>query len=103
MNLSQIVIAAFLTETLLQTVKPLYDKEKGWHSDQIFAIIIGILVCLGAGVDLFSLAEIPLRVPYLGEILTGIIASRGSNVMHDIIKYLQGLSNSGSPLNGPVG
>ncbi len=105
MTLNQLAVTAFLVETLLQTIKPLYDKEKGWHNDQVFAIILGILVCLGTGVDVFALVGIPMQIPYLGMVLTGILASRGSNIMHDIIKYLQGLSVS-SPYgaqDGPVG
>ncbi len=105
MTLNQLAVTAFLVETLLQTIKPLYDKEKGWHADQVYAIILGIIVCLGTGVDIFALVGIPMKIPYLGMVLTGVLASRGSNVMHDIIKYLQGLGAGASldAQNGPVG
>lgn len=94
MTLSQLSVIAFLVETLLQTIKPIYDKEKGWQIDQVAAIIIGILICVGTDIDVFKLVDIPMHIPYLGPVLTGIIVSRGSNIMHDIIKYLQGLGAS---------
>ncbi len=94
MTFTQLTVAAFLIETLLQTIKPIYDKEKKWQIDQIMAIIIGILVCVGADIDVFKLIDLPMKVPYLGAALTGIIASRGSNVAHDVVRYLQGLGAS---------
>jgi len=84
----QVVVAAFLVEAIVTNVKPIYDKEKGWNIDMIASILLGILVCVGAGVDLFSLIGIPFQIPFVGAVLTGLLISRGANVFHDILSSL---------------
>ena len=90
LDLTHLALIAFLVEAILQTIKPIYDKEKGWNQDKIISIVVGILICLVTGVDLFAELGFVVSVPYLGSIMTGIIASRGSNFVHDIFKFVQG-------------
>lgn len=100
-DLTQLVLLAFLVEALLQTIKPLYDKEKGWNRSMILSIVLGVAICGLAGVDLFEKVGIPLKVPVVGSLLTGVIASRGSNFVHDIFRFVQGKAEEQS--QGPVG
>ena len=94
LNLTQLVLVAFFVESLIQTIKPIYDKEKGWNFDAILALIVGIIVCLLTDTDIFKLVGLAINIPLVGTILTGIMASRGSNVVHDIFKWLRETSNS---------
>ena len=96
LNMTQFVVVAFLIEALIQTIKPIYDKEKGWNKDVILALIIGILICMLTSTDVFSKVGLPISVPFVGTILTGMIASRGSNIAHDLFKWVQGLGSGGN-------
>ncbi|GAB4490893.1 MAG: hypothetical protein OHK0031_14160 [Anaerolineales bacterium] len=101
LNLQQLAIVAFLVEAIIQTIKPVYDKEKGWNKSALFSLAVGILVCLFTGVDLFKELGFSGQIPYLGSVLTGIIASRGSNFVHDIFKYVNDKAqNDGAPSVG---
>jgi hypothetical protein len=90
MDFTHLALVAFLVEALIQTLKPIYDKQNGFNIDKIISIIVGILVCVAARVDLFAELGFMVEIPYLGYILTGVIASRGSNFVHDIFKFVQG-------------
>ena len=95
MELSQLLLVAFLVESLIQTIKPLYDRSKGWNLDALIALVVGIGFCYIINVDLFSIVNINLDFGdavvnhAVGVVLTGVIASRGSNFAHDMLKYVQ--------------
>ncbi|MFO7585996.1 MAG: hypothetical protein R6W69_14810 [Anaerolineales bacterium] len=93
-NFSQLALVAFLVEALIQTIKPIYDKEKGFSRSRLLSIGTGIVVCLVTGVDLFTSLGFEINTPILGQALTGIIASRGSNLVHDILTFVQGKAKS---------
>jgi len=107
MDLNQLLLVAFLVESLIQTIKPIYDKDRGWNRDVIIALIVSIALCALIKIDLFALVGLQIYFPneqvgtYIGSALTGIIASRGSNLAHDLLKYVETASNRN--VSGPVG
>ena len=97
MDINKLLLVAFLVESLIQTIKPLYDRSKGWNKDAFIALVAGISICYLLNVDLFKMAELTLVSDaminhYVGIVLTGIIASRGSNLAHDALKFVQNAS-----------
>lgn len=58
------------------------------HYQMILSIIFGILVAVAYKIDLLKLVNIESNIPYIGSVLTGILFSRGSNYVHDILKTL---------------
>lgn len=56
---------------------------------QIVAIILGVLLCLAVGADVYGALGVTFAVPWVGTVLTGIFASRGSNYISDLAKRLQ--------------
>ncbi|SKA90457.1 hypothetical protein SAMN05443428_11077 [Caloramator quimbayensis] len=82
--MDKLLIIALFTESIWETIK-LIKKEKGINTDRIGAIVVGILICVLAKVDLFKLFGVNLSIEYLGYILTGFIVSRGSNFLHDLL------------------
>ena len=52
------------------------------------AMALGVGCALAFGVDLFAVAGIPAAVPYAGQVLTGLLLSRGSNYLFDLIGRL---------------
>lgn len=56
--------------------------------------ILGIGGCLAFGIDMFELLHIQARIPFAGEVITGIAIARGANYMYDLIgKFTDGGSN----------
>lgn len=102
MDFNQILLVAFLVESLIQTIKPVYDRQKGWNKDAVVALVMGIGICYLMNVDLFAIADLSFGIPdaavshYVGIVLTGIIASRGSNLAHDALKFVQNVSKPSS-------
>lgn len=87
-----IILVAALVEAIWETLKKLLSPVVGWldargvPADQLGALLVALLVCLGLGsqADLFVMLGIPLEIAYLGIILTAVLISRGSNFVHDL-------------------
>ena len=60
---------------------------------QAAALGISIALCLAAGADAYAALGVEFHIPFLGMVLTGILASRGSNYISDFVKQLQGLAH----------
>jgi len=67
-----------------------WEKDK-LNLDRMGSIIITIIIALGSGIDFFEMVGLPLLIPYAGSILTGIIASRGANFLHDLLKITESI------------
>lgn len=64
----------------------------GSFSWQMLAsIILGIVVAVAYKLDLPAYFNLQAGFPYVGNILTGILLSRGSNYMFDLIEKLTNL------------
>ena len=87
MNIITILIMAILIEAIITYVKTwVVDKKFQW---QMFAaVFLGILVCIAYGLDIPAAVGITSAIPYIGHIITGILISRGSNYIFDIIKKI---------------
>jgi len=100
MDFNQMILVAFLVESLIQAIKPIYDREKGWSKDALIALLVGVGICVLANINLFNTVKLPIYIGdavirnYVGVVLTGLIASRGSNLAHDIFKYVQNAASS---------
>lgn len=88
MTWSQLLLMVVLAESIWQTLKMVWQKDK-LHPDTLGALIIGVIFAVATGMDIFQLLGIPVRVPYLGEVFTGILASRGANFLHDLMQIAQ--------------
>lgn len=89
MDLSQIVIGAALVESVWETGKMTYQKGKV-SADRVGALVVGVGVAVAGGLDACAAVGIPMAVPFLGSVLTGVLISRGANFVHDILGAMQG-------------
>lgn len=89
MDFAKIVIIAILVEAIWENCKMIW-KDKKVNANMIGVLILSIIVCVIAKADLFPIVGIELALPYVGSILTGILASRGANFLNDLIGKLQG-------------
>lgn len=90
MDFSRILVAAALVESLVETIKMLWQSGK-FNASQALAIVIAVLICVLGNIDLLTLVGIPLGAKYAGPILSGIMISRGANGIHYIIDTVKGI------------
>lgn len=86
-----ILVAALLVEAVWETGKMVWQQGK-ISIDRIGALAVGILFAVGAGLDLCIVVGICFVYPIIGQLLTGILISRGANFVHDLLKRAQQLS-----------
>lgn len=84
-----IILTAIVVEGIITYVKEWFvDNKVAWQ--QIVAVLLGVLVAIGYSTDLFALFGLTSTIPYLGQVLTGILIARGSNYIFDLLKQIQG-------------
>lgn len=87
MEFFAVIFLAVIVEGIVEWVKTIYQSGRfNWPA--LIALLIGVVVCIGTGVDLFKLVGVPIAWPILGQALTGILISRGSNYIHDFLGNL---------------
>lgn len=98
MDLKTLVFVALIVEALWETSKLFWQQGK-INIDRVGSVLIGILLAILIGLDVFKLIGAPIPIPVIGEILTGILMSRGANFMHDIIGSVGGMYNKTKRIN----
>ena len=83
-NLLIVVMVALIAESVWETLKMTWQEGKV-SIDRIGALVVALLLAIGTRLDLLSLLDIKTSIPYLGVVLTGILISRGSNFIHDLL------------------
>jgi len=87
MILAKVTAIAFLVEVLTNLVKALVpDLEKRYIT--IVAGVLGILIATITGTGILATLEIPVQFVYVDYFITGILVSRGANIVHDLAKAL---------------
>lgn len=85
-GIALVFTAAVLIQGLIQVFKAFLpdDKELApwvWAS---VSMALGLVFCILGDIDLVKEAGLVFSVPYVGNIITGILVSRGSNFLHDV-------------------
>lgn len=80
-----------LIEYVKQIAKALGSGEVKAAATQVVSILLGVLLCLAVGADVYGALGVAFAVPWVGTLLTGIFASRGSNYISDLAKRLQNI------------
>ena len=93
MNMLSLLVIALLGEAIWETAKMVWQNGK-LSADRIGALAIGIVLSVGAGLDIFTVVGVSLKVPYLGMIFTGILISRGANFVHDLMASISNLQQN---------
>ena len=93
MNFNQLLILALTVEALWETSKMLWQEGK-LSIDRLGALVIGVILTITANVDFFTMVDIPLTVPIISKVFTGILISRGSNALHDFISAITKLADT---------
>lgn len=98
----KILVMSFTVVSLYDIIKSFYSNRKV-DINSIATAIIGVILSVLAQLDLFSLVGINFLVPYVGQVLTGFIISKGANYIFDFItKILKLLSGNTDVLKKEV-
>lgn len=83
------VLVEAMVEYFKSIVKMFSEGDKKTAIMQLITIAVGVLFAFLFNVDLFVVLEMAVD-PIAGKILTGIIISRGSNYVNDLISRIRG-------------
>lgn len=89
----QLIILALLAEAIWENLRMIWENGK-FNINRLGALILSIIIAVGTKTDLFELLHLNIFVPILGSIFTGILISRGANVVHDLLKKIQSLNEN---------
>lgn len=89
MEFALLVIIAILVEATWENLKMVYKKNK-LNINMIGSLILSIIICIVARIDVFMIVGIPITYPIIGYVITGIICSRGANFINDLFKKIKG-------------
>ena len=90
------ICASIIVEGIIAYVKTFFvDGKIQWQI--ITSLVLGIVVALAYSLDLPALCGLESNIPFIGQVLTGILLSRGANYIADLIKLL--ISTSGNMKN----
>lgn len=87
----QLIILALLAEAIWENLKMIWENGK-FSLNRLGALILSIIIAVGTRIDLFELLNLNMFIPVLGSVFTGILISRGANVVHDLLNKIQSLS-----------
>lgn len=82
-----IVTFAILIEALITYYKEFFAGG-GSSWEIVVSLIFGVTVAIAYKLDLLSNFNLNSQIPYIGNILTGILLSRGSNYIFDLLGKL---------------
>ena len=89
------IVMAVTVEALIEYVKQIARAMSSGEikaaATQVVSILLGVLLCLAVGADVYGDLGVAFAVPWVGTVLTGIFASRGSNYVSDLAKRLQNI------------
>ena len=84
---------AIVVESVVNIIRNIEKKNRDWRywAALGFSILIAVAMAIFYDIDLLEIAGLEGRwewVAYFGAVLTGLIMSRGANVVNDIIDRL---------------
>jgi len=89
MEITGLIIVAILIEAIWENLKMIWKKGK-FNVNMLGSLILGIIICILAKINIFSIVGIELSIEVVGFIFTGIIVSRGANFVNDLFSKLKG-------------
>lgn len=88
MIFNQVIILAIISERLVDIIKDIV-KDKKVNSWKIISLLIAVPLAVAYDGDMLTPINLTTDIPYINNVLTGILISGGSNYIADLINLLQ--------------
>ncbi|HBI55291.1 MAG TPA: hypothetical protein DG577_08055 [Firmicutes bacterium] len=82
-----LTVLAMLVEVCVDIIKVAIPVIRDWKS-QLTSVVVGVLLATATATGLLSALQVNLAVRWIDYFLTGLIISRGSNFIHDLLSKL---------------
>lgn len=90
-DISKMAITAMLVEGIITYFNEFFVSGVApWQ--MILSLILGMVVAISYKLDLPAYLNMEAHIPYIGCILTGILISRGSNYLYDLISKITSIN-----------
>ena len=86
-DISKLITVCILIESMVTYINNFFVTTES-HYQMVLSLIFGIFIAVAYKIDLLKLADIESEMPYIGSILTGVLISRGSNYVYDLMSKL---------------
>jgi len=85
-----VLVVALAVESLVNIVQNIQERNTSWKYwlSLVLGLAAGALLSWNYNVDLFTLVGLQGNIPLIGTIVTGLIASRGSNIVADVVSRI---------------
>lgn len=83
-KIASIMPLAIIIEATITYINQFFVSEK-FCLEMFLSIIFGIVISIAYEIDIPKYLNLNSRIPYLSNILTGILISRGSNYIYDLM------------------
>ncbi len=87
-----IMVMAIILEGFIAYFKMFFDSDRKVQWQCLMAIAVGVFMGIAYNLDLLAAFGISTALPYVGCALTGILISRGSNYIADLVKIITNLN-----------
>lgn len=83
---ASVFVFAIIIEALVEVVKWIFPR---WYP-QYVSVPISIFLCIGYQIDILGMLGFTSSIPIVGFAVTGLVCSRGSNFLHDVLEKVGG-------------
>lgn len=97
-DFAAILVLAIVVEALVEIITRLGGRWATRIPTQAISIVLGVIVAVAYNADLLCSLGVCARAPVIGNIVTGLFISRGSNYIHELTARLT-LLGKASPTN----
>lgn len=86
---ASLIILAIVVEFVWEILGNIW-KDKEINLNLVGSLILGLVIAFSTDLNLFEMIDIPMRFHVVGIIVSGVVISSGSNVVHEFINKLGG-------------
>ena len=86
-DVSKMIMTAILVEGVITYFNEFFVSGNApWQ--MVFSLILGIVIAMAYKLDLPKYIGLQSNISYVGSVLTGILISRGSNYLFDLLNKI---------------
>ena len=86
-KVTSIIPLAIIVEATITYINQFFVNGEFCY-EMLLSIIFGIVISIAYEIDIPEYLDLHSRIPYLSNILTGILISRGSNYIYDLMSKI---------------